>query len=119
MAITRAAQAGDLPSSSRTRGNWTADDGRVSAFPRVIVERAADARHDLERYPNIVVEADYGRLKARLPPMRGRKQIRSLAIIAAGCAFVHNLRRGHHVLATNHGPRGRLAAAFAEVAQCL
>ena len=119
MAITDAAQAGDFAVVEPYTWKLGGRRWQVSAFPRVIVERAADARHDLERYPNIVVEADYGRLKAQLPPMRGRKQIRSLAIIAAGCAFVHNLRRGHHVLATNHGPRGRLAAAFAEVAQCL
>jgi hypothetical protein len=41
------------------------------------------------------VEADHSRLNARLPPMRGLKTIRSLRTIAAGQAFVQNLRRGH------------------------
>jgi transposase, IS6 family len=36
-----------------------------------------------------------GRLKARLRPMRGLKQDRNPAVIFAGHAFVHNVRRGH------------------------
>jgi IS6 family transposase len=42
------------------------------------------------------VEADHGRLKARLRAMLGLKTIRSLRTIAAGHAFVQNLRRGHY-----------------------
>jgi DDE domain len=41
------------------------------------------------------IEADRGRLKARLRPMRGRKQDRSARVIIVGRAFVQNLRRGH------------------------
>jgi hypothetical protein len=41
------------------------------------------------------------RLKARLRPMRGLKQFHSAARIAAGHAFVQNLRRGHYELAAN------------------
>jgi transposase-like protein len=56
--------------------------------PRVIDEHPAGARHVLDRYPDNVVEADHGWLKARLRPMRGLTQIRSLRTIAAGHPFV-------------------------------
>jgi len=45
---------------------------------------------------NSAVEADHGRLKARLRPMRGLKTFRSARILAAGHALVQNLRRGHY-----------------------
>ena len=54
--------------------------------------------------------------KARLRPMRGLKRDRSLRIVAAGHAFVQNLRRGHYELATEVGPRDCVAAAFTELA---
>jgi IS6 family transposase len=44
------------------------------------------------------------------------KQVRSAARIAAGHAFVQNLRRGHYELATDVAARLRLAAAFTELA---
>jgi hypothetical protein len=50
------------------------------------------------------VEVDRGRLKARLRAMRGLKQVASPARIAAGRAFVQNLRRGHYGLATDTRP---------------
>jgi IS6 family transposase len=68
---------------------------RAPVYPRVIDELVQGARHVLERYANNVVEADHGRLKARLRPMRGLKRMRSARTIAAGHAFVQNLRRGH------------------------
>src|SRR5436309_7381245 len=43
---------------------------RAPVYPRVLDEHASGARHILEQYPNNVVEADHGRLKARLRPMR-------------------------------------------------
>jgi transposase-like protein len=55
-------------------------------YPRVIDEFAPKARHVLERYANNVVEADHGRLKARLRPMRGLKTISSLRTVATGHA---------------------------------
>jgi transposase, IS6 family len=51
--------------------------------------------------------------------MRGLKQIRSAARIAAGHAFVQNLRRGHYELATDVAPRLRVARAFTELAQAM
>jgi transposase-like protein len=72
-----------------------------------------------DRYANNTVEADHGRLKARLRPMRGLRRHRSVRTIAAGHAFVQNLRRGHYDIAADHQPHDRLRAAFAELAGCL
>ena len=65
------------------------------------------------------VEADHGRPKARLRPMRGLKRFRSAQIIGSGHAFVQNIRRGHYELATETDGRLRLAAAFDELAQAI
>jgi transposase, IS6 family len=48
--------------------------------------------------------------------MRGLNQFRSAGRIAAGHAFVQNLRRGHYELATNSSPPLRLSTAFTELA---
>jgi hypothetical protein len=48
--------------------------------------------------------------------MRGLKRLQAAAVIAAGHAFVQNLRRGHYELATDVPPLHRLTAAFAELA---
>ena len=48
--------------------------------------------------------------------MRGLKRLRSAARIAAGHAFVQNLRPGHYGLAADVSPPLRLAAAFSELA---
>jgi hypothetical protein len=44
-------------------------------------------------------EADHGRLKAWLRPMRGLKQDRSARVVLVGHAFVQNVRRGQYELA--------------------
>ncbi len=64
-------------------------------YLRVLDELAPAAAHLTEQYGNNRIEADRSRLKARLRPMRGLKRSRSAARIAAGHAFVQNLRRGH------------------------
>jgi transposase-like protein len=51
-------------------------------------------------------------LKARLRPMRGLKRDRSARILAAGHAFMQNLRRGHYKLATDVPARHRIRTAF-------
>jgi IS6 family transposase len=71
------------------------------------------------QYANKRVEADHGRLKARLRPMRGVTHFRSAEVIACGHAFVQNLRRGHYELASDVSPPLRLTAAFTEVAQAM
>jgi transposase, IS6 family len=62
------------------------------------------------------VEADHAQLKRRLRPMRGIKTMTGLRILAAGHAFVQNLRRGHYEIAADHPRQLRLAAAFGHLA---
>jgi transposase, IS6 family len=62
------------------------------------------------------VEADHGRLKARLRPMRGLKRDRNAGVMIAGHAFVQNVRRGHYELAADEPATWRLAVAFDELA---
>jgi IS6 family transposase len=51
--------------------------GPGPAYPRVLDELIPSALHTVERYANNPVEADHGRLKARLRPMRDLKCHRS------------------------------------------
>jgi IS6 family transposase len=75
--------------------------------------------HRTDRYANNGVEADHGRLKSRLRPMRGLQQDRSARAIVAGHAFVQNLRRGHYELAVEEPVNRRLAVAFNELAMAI
>jgi transposase-like protein len=77
-------------------------DRRVVDETYVKVDQSANNR----------VEADHGRLKARLRPMRGRKQDRSARIVIAGHGFVQNLRRGQYELAAEEQATRRVAVAF-------
>ena len=108
--FSRALRAGTAPVEVTT--------DRAQAYPRVLDELFPAARHVTEPYANNPIEADHGRLKARLRPMRGLKRHRSARTIGAGHACVQNLRRGHYDLATEHD-RDRLAAAFTELAERL
>jgi IS6 family transposase len=92
---------------------------RAPVYLRVIDELAPAARHVLEQYSNNRVEADHGRLKARLRPMRGLKTISSLRTIAGGHAFVQNLRRGHYEITGDLPVHDRVRVAFTELALCL
>jgi len=92
---------------------------RAPPYLGVLDELLPAARHVTELYANNPIEADHGRLKARLRPMRGLKRLRCAAIIAAAHAFIQNLRRGFYELATEVAPPLRLAAAFAELARAL
>jgi transposase-like protein len=73
---------------------------RAPAYPQVLEELVPSAMHTVEQHANSPIEADHGRLKARLRPMRGLKRYRSAWTLAAGHAFVQNLRRGHYDIAT-------------------
>jgi len=55
--------------------------------------------------PTHPIEADHSRLKAWLRPMRRLKRFRSAQTLAAGHAFVQNLRRGHYEIATDEPAR--------------
>jgi transposase-like protein len=92
---------------------------RAPVYPRVIDELVPAARHVAEQYSNNSVEADHGRLKARLRPMRGPKTILSLRMISAGHALVQNLRRGHYEITADLHPHDRVRVAFAELALSL
>ena len=87
---------------------------RAATYPVVLEELLPAAWHRTERYANNRVEADHGRLKARLRPMRGLKQDASARVIMAGHGFVQNLRRGHYELAAEEPMDRRVAVAFAE-----
>jgi transposase, IS6 family len=89
---------------------------KAGPYLRVLDNLVPAALHVTEQYANNRVEADHGRLKARLRPMRGLKRLRSAAVIAGGHAFVQDLRRGHNELAVEVAPALRLAAAFTELA---
>ena len=67
---------------------------QAATYPIVLEELLPAAWHRTDRYANNRVEADHGRLKARLGPMRGLKQNRSARIVIAGHVFVQNPRRG-------------------------
>jgi transposase, IS6 family len=88
---------------------------RALAYPRVLDELLPAACHLTEQYANNTVEADHGRLKARLAPMRGLHKLRSVCVISTGHAFVQNLRRGHYELGLHVDPKHRIPAAFAEL----
>jgi transposase-like protein len=62
---------------------------QAAAYPRVIEELIPAACHVTEQYTTD--EADHGRLKAGLRPMRGLKELRSARVINTGHAFVQNL----------------------------
>ncbi len=85
-------------------------------YPGVLEELAPAAWHRTDQYANNHIEADHGRLKARLRPMRGLKQDRSARIVIAGHAFVQNVRRGHYELAVEEPVNRRTAVAFEELA---
>ena len=89
---------------------------RAPAYPRVIEELIPTACHVTEQYGNNPVEADHGRLKARLRPMRSLKRLRSARVISAGHAFVQNLRRGHYELGVDLDRGHWLTVIFTELA---
>ena len=92
---------------------------RAPVYPRVVDELAPEARHVSEQYENNAIETDHGRLKARLRPMRGLKRLASARTIAAGHAFVQNLRRGHYAIPRDLPVQERVRAAFEELALLL
>ena len=105
--FTQALEHGSSPTEVTT--------DRAPAYLRVLDELLPSARHVTEQYTNNPIEADHGRLKSRLRPMRGLKRLRSARVISAGHAFVQNLRRGHYELATDIDPRHRIPHAFTEL----
>jgi transposase-like protein len=89
---------------------------RAWVYPAVLAALLPGAWHRTDRYANNRVECDHGRLKARLRPMRGLKQDRSIRVIVAGHAFMQNLRRGRYELAVGEPANRRVAVAVDELA---
>jgi transposase-like protein len=89
---------------------------RAPTFPRVLDEMWPAAWHHVERYANNRVEADHAQLKRRL---RGIKTMTGLRILAAGHAFVQNLRRGHYEIAAEQHRNLRLSVAFRDLATAI
>ena len=85
---------------------------RAPAVPWLLAEHVPSALHIVEPYANDPVEADHGRLKTWLRPMRRLKRFRSAQVLAAGHAFVQNMRRGYHEIATDEPAHDRLRIAF-------
>jgi transposase, IS6 family len=106
--FTRALDHGPSPTEVTT--------DRAVAYPRVLEELVPAACPLTERYGNNVIEADHGRLKSRLRPMRGLKQLRCAQVISTGHAFIQNIRRGHYELGTEQALNLRVLAAFDELA---
>jgi len=89
---------------------------QAPVYPVVLEELLPAAWHRTDRYGNNRVECDHGRLKARLRPMRGLKQDRSVRVIIVGHALVQNMRRGHYELAMEELATRRVVTAFDELA---
>src|SRR4051812_18536175 len=94
--FTRALRHGPTPVEVTT--------DKAGPYLRVLDELVPAAAHVTEQYGNNRVEADHARLKTRLRPMRGLKRLHSPARVAAGHAFLQNLRRGHYEVATDVPP---------------
>jgi transposase-like protein len=106
--FTRARRAGTVPAEVTT--------GRAPAYPRVLDELVPSALHTTEQDANNPIEADHRRRNARIRPMRGLTRHRSARVLAAGHAFVQNLRRGHYDIATDVPEHHRPRIAFDDVA---
>jgi IS6 family transposase len=92
---------------------------RAPALRAVIEELMPAAFHNTERYANNRIEADHGRLKARLRPMRGLKRDDTARVIIRGHALMQNIRRGHYELGVGSRPQRRVATAFNELTRTI
>jgi len=88
---------------------------RAAALANVIEDLVPVAFHNTGQYENNRCEADHGRLKARLRPMRGLKTDRTASVVIRGHAFIQNPRRGHYELGVQTTPESRLADACDEL----
>jgi transposase, IS6 family len=105
--FTRALEHGPSPTEVIT--------DKAAVYPPVLDEIVPGAWHHTEPYANNRIESDHGRLKSRLRPMRGLKQLRCAQVISAGHAFIQNIRRGHYELGAEEIVNLRVLAAFGEL----
>ncbi len=92
---------------------------KAATYPIVLDELLPAVWHRTDQYANNHIEADHGRLKARLRPMRGLKQDGSATVIIKGHAFMQNVRSGHYELAVEASIGVRVAVAFGELAAAI
>lgn len=92
---------------------------RAWALRVVVAAMLPAAFHDTEQYANNRVEADHGRLKARLRPMRGLKRDGTARVIVRGHALMQNIRCGHYELGVEARAHRRTAHAFTELARTI
>ena len=85
----------------------------------VVDELVPGVFHNTTQYANNRIEADHGRLKARLRTMRGLKRDHSVGVIVRGHALMQNIRRGHYELGSDARAHPRVAAAFTELARVI
>ena len=109
--FTRAREPGPSPIEVTT--------DHAAAYPRVLDELVPAACHITEQNGNNPIESDHGRLKSRLRPMRGLKQLRCARVITAGHALIQNIRRGHYELAAEETVSLRVPAAFDELVRAI
>jgi transposase-like protein len=60
----------------------------AAVYPGVLDELIPSAWHHVEQYANNPIEADHGRLKHRLRPMRGLRTDKTAQVVIAGHAFM-------------------------------
>ena len=109
--FTTALRAHGEPTEVVTDRAWT--------LRAVIDELIPAAFHNTTQYANNRIEADHGRLKARLRPMRGLKRDHTAGVIMRGHAFMQNIRRGHYELGVEARAHRHVAAAFTELARTI
>jgi hypothetical protein len=109
----------DDPTTSQPKPASITPTLNATVPPGVLDELIPSAWHHVEQYANNPIEADHGRLKHRLRPMRGFQTDRTAQVIIAGHAFIQNLRYGHYELGLDAPPTTRVAAAFIELAQAI
>lgn len=76
---------------------------RAPSYPPILDELVPTALPDMKRYANRV-EADHGRLNAKLRPMRGLKTFRSARILATGPGARRAAARAARARSTMHCP---------------
>ncbi len=92
---------------------------RAWTLQAVVAELMPTAFHDTGRYANNRIEADHGRLKARLRPMRGLKREGTARVIIRGHALMQNIRRGHYEFGVDARVHRRVTDAFTELAETI
>jgi transposase-like protein len=92
---------------------------KAACYPPALRALLPAAEHRTSKYLNNGLERDHGRLKQRLRPMRGFKQLASADSFTRGHALVQNLRQGFSSL-TDCVPRPlRLAMAWPQLARAI